>query len=220
MRLKNLKRNNLILLTCLISLIFLHPTLPGKVYLVRDLMQTAVFFSGIFSLDFSNRSLKVLLPLGMATATTTWGAFFLESEFTYLLDVATTFLFLVVIVVMMTRHIARSRDVTPTIILSSINGYLLIGLLGGALLAIANADFFYGPSHINGITFPGDGPPLPDDYIYFSFVTLTTLGYGDITPVSELSRSLAVLIAITGQLYMTILIAMLVGKYLSRPEKE
>jgi hypothetical protein len=220
MRLKNLKRNNLILLTCLISLIFLHPTLPGKVSLARDLLQTAVFFSGIFSLDFSNRSLKVLLPLGMATAATTWVEFFLESEFTYLLDGATTFLFLVVIVVMMTRHIARSRDITPTIILSAINGYLLIGLLGGALLAIANADFFYGASQIHGIAFPGDVPPQPDDYIYFSFVTLTTLGYGDITPVSASSRSLAVLIAITGQLYMTILIAMLVGKYLSRHEKE
>jgi voltage-gated potassium channel len=220
MQLKNLKRNNLILLICLLFLIFVHPLLPGNVTAARSVMQTAIFFSGIFSLDFSNKTLKVLLPLGVVTTTTTWTEYLLESEFTHLLDVATTFLFLVAIVVMMTRHIARSRDVTPTIILSSINGFLLIGILGGALLAIANADFFYGPSHLHGIAFPGDAPPLPGDYIYFSFITLTTLGYGDITPVSELSRSLAVLIAITGQLYMTILIAMLVGKFLSRPKSE
>ena len=60
--------------------------------------------------------------------------------------------------------------------------------------------------------------PQFNDYLYFSFVTLTTLGYGDVIPVSHLARSTTMLIAVTGQLYMTILIAMLVGKFLSRPE--
>ena len=69
-----------------------------------------------------------------------------------------------------------------------------------------------------GITFPGKHTPELFDYLYFSFVTLTTLGYGDITPLSHLSRSTAVLLAITGQLYMTILIALLVGKFLARSE--
>jgi len=220
MKLKKLKRNNIILLICLLTLVFFYPIVPAKDSLGRNLLQTALFFSGIFSLDFSNKSLKILLPLGVITATTTWVDHFFVTEVTYLLDTVTTFLFLVAIVVLMTRHIARSRNVTPTIILSSINGYLLIGILGGVLLAIANADFFYEPEHVHGIAFPGDGRPMMDDYFYFSFVTLTTLGYGDITPVSHISRSLAVLIAITGQLYMTILIAMLVGKFLSRRESE
>jgi len=43
------------------------------------------------------------------------------------------------------------------------------------------------------------------------------LGYGDITPVSHLARSIAILIALSGQMYVTILIAMLVGKFLARP---
>ncbi len=60
--------------------------------------------------------------------------------------------------------------------------------------------------------------PQFNDYLYFSFVTLTTLGYGDVIPVSHLARSTTMLIAVTGQLYMTILIAMLVGNFLSRPE--
>jgi len=47
-------------------------------------------------------------------------------------------------------------------------------------------------------------------YLYFSFVTLTTLGYGDITPVHHAARSLAMLEALTGQLYPAILIARLV----------
>ncbi len=49
--------------------------------------------------------------------------------------------------------------------------------------------------------------------IYFSFVTLTTLGYGDISPVSPIARSLAILEALTGTLFLAVLISRLVGAY-------
>jgi voltage-gated potassium channel Kch len=48
-------------------------------------------------------------------------------------------------------------------------------------------------------------------WIYYSFVTLTTLGYGDIVPVSRVARMLAVGEAVTGQLYLTVLVARLVA---------
>ena len=218
MKLKNLPRNNVILLTCLLILIILFPLFKAKNSLVRDLLLTAIFFSGIFSLDFSTKSLKVLLPLGSLTAATTWIGHFVRSDLIYLVDFTTTFLFLAAIVVLMVRHIARSRNVTPTIILSSINGYLLLGVLSGTLLAISDAVHrFFSPGS-QAIIFPGQHVPQFNDYLYFGLVTLTTLGYGDVRPVDHLARSTAVLIAITGQLYMTILIAMLVGKFLARPE--
>ena len=53
------------------------------------------------------------------------------------------------------------------------------------------------------------------DLIYYAFITMTTVGYGDIVPVSPGARSLAVLVAVFGQLYIAILISLLVGKYLS-----
>ena len=219
MKLKNLPRNNIILLACLLALIILFPLFKDRNSLVRDLLLTAIFFSGIFSLDFSTQSLKILLPLGAATAATTWIGHFVENDVVYLIDFITTFLFLVAIVVLMIRHIARSRNVTPTIILSSINGYLLLGVLSAVLLAISDVvhRHVYG-SGSPAILFPGEIVPQFNDYMYFSFVTLTTLGFGDVTPQAHLARSIAVLIAVTGQLYMTILIAMLVGKFLSRPE--
>jgi uncharacterized membrane protein len=67
-----------------------------------------------------------------------------------------------------------------------------------------------------GIKFAGSGAIEFHDYLYFSFVTMTTLGYGDITPVSSFAKSVTTLIAVMGQLYLTILVAMLVGKFLSR----
>ena len=55
--------------------------------------------------------------------------------------------------------------------------------------------------------------------MYFSFVTLTTLGYGDITPVNSFARSLAFLEAAMGQIYLTVLIASLVGVHISTSTK-
>jgi hypothetical protein len=213
---KNLTRNNVILLVCLVTLIILSPLFVKRGSMVGDLLLTAIFFSGIFSLDFSTKSLKFLLPLGVATAATTWAGYIFKMDVLYFVDNMTTFLFLVAIVVLMIRHIARSRNVTPTIILSSINGYLLLGVLASVLLAIADKlhrDYVAVGSV--GIQFPGSAPPQFSDFIYFSFVTLSTLGYGDVTPVSHFSRALTILIAIAGQMYVTILIAMLVGKFLS-----
>jgi hypothetical protein len=67
--------------------------------------------------------------------------------------------------------------------------------------------------------------PLLDDgdavhtLVYFSYVTLTTLGYGDISPVSNLARNLAVLEAITGTLFLAVLISRLVGSYVSSRDR-
>jgi voltage-gated potassium channel len=56
-------------------------------------------------------------------------------------------------------------------------------------------------------------------FSYYSFVTLTTLGYGDITPLTPVARSLSLLEAITGQLYIAILIARLVGIHIAQSMK-
>ena len=219
MKLKNLPRNNIVLLVCLLALIILFPLFKERGSLLRDQLLTAIFFSGIFSLDFSTQSLKILLPLGVATSATTWIDHFIKNDIIHLVDFITTFLFLAAIVILMIRHIARSQKVTATIILSAINGYLLLGVLSAVLLAISDVVHRYiFSSGSQAILFPGETVPQFNHYLYFSFVTLTTLGYGDVTPISHLARSITVLIAVTGQLYMTVLIAMLVGKFLARSE--
>ncbi|EXI76669.1 MAG TPA: two pore domain potassium channel family protein [Candidatus Accumulibacter sp.] len=214
MKSEHLARNNVILLVCLLSLIVFYPFSQADKSLVRDLLLSAVFFAGIFSLEFSARSRMLLLPLAILTAGTTWIRHFIKNDLLYLIDFGTSSITLAVIVVLMIRHIARSRVVTPTIILSSVNGYLLLGVLGAVLLSIADAThiFLNGPGSA-GIALPNQGSPEFSDYLYLAFITLTTVGYGDVTAVSHLTRSVAILIGLAGQLYMTILVAMLVGKF-------
>lgn len=219
MKPQHLARNNVILLVSLLILILFYPLFQADRLLVRDLLLSAVFFSGIFSLEFSARSRMLLLSLATLTTGTTWIHHFNENDLLSLIDFATSSVTLAVIVVLMIRHIARSRIVTPTIILSSVNGYLLLGVLGAVLLNIADAvHFFLNGAESTGIALPSQGSPEFSDYLYLAIITLTTVGFGDVTAVSRLTRSVVMLIGLAGPLYMTILVAMLVGKFLADRE--
>jgi hypothetical protein len=84
--------------------------------------------------------------------------------------------------------------------------YLLLGLAWASayeLLSLRHPDAFTGAA--------GSGEGAGENWLYFSFVTLTTMGYGDITPVHPAARSLATLEALVGQLYPAILLARLVS---------
>jgi hypothetical protein len=87
----------------------------------------------------------------------------------------------------------------------AVAGYLLLGMIWAyaySLVALLRPDAFSGPVS------PSDGPRA---FYYFSFVTLTTLGYGDVLPVHPAARSLAAFEAVTGPLYLAILITRLVS---------
>lgn len=108
--------------------------------------------------------------------------------------------------------ILRARIVDAEVILAALCVYLLLGIIWTELyVAVAAADpaaFAHPP-----FAAVGDGAvhPVRRTLGYFSFVTLTTLGYGDVTPVSGAARGLAVLEAIFGQLYLVTMIARLVA---------
>lgn len=219
MKPQHLARNNVILLVSLLILILFYPLFQADRLLVRDLLLSAVFFSGIFSLEFSAQSRMLLLSLATLTTGTTWIHHFNDNDLLSLIDFATSSVTLAVIVVLMIRHIARSRIVTPTIILSSVNVYLLLGVLGAVLLSIADAvHVLLNGGESAGIALPSQGPPEFSDYLYLAIITLTTVGFGDVTAVSRLTRSVVMLIGLAGPLYMTILVAMLVGKFLADHE--
>ncbi|NQT68725.1 MAG: two pore domain potassium channel family protein [Desulfobacteraceae bacterium] len=180
----------------------------------------AIVLSGIFSLDFAEKTRRILIVSGAVTICLSWLNYFFTNDLLGFVSFLSFFCFNLFITVFMIRHIARSKQVTITIIINSINGYLLIGILGAVLLAMTEiVQKFFLHMDTPAINFAGSGAAGFHDYLYFSFVTLTTLGYGDITPVSAFAKSLTIVIAIAGQLYLTILVAMLVGKLLSRPEK-
>ena len=205
-------------MSLLIIILFL-PVLSVHNQIVRRLIITAIIFSGSFSLDFRPKVRMILNASGAVTISLIWLSHFFN--FIDLAALLSSFCFNGFITVFMIRHIFKSKQVTGTIILNSINGYLLLGLLGALLISIAEAiEKLVFQSDIAAITFAGSTAEGFHEYIYFSFVTLTTLGYGDIIPISPVAKSITLIIAVTGQLYLTILIAMLVGKFLKQHEKD
>ncbi len=105
------------------------------------------------------------------------------------------------------RYATSSPRVDLHHLLAALNTYLLVGVFFGAIWVALEQEW---PQSL----FLGGAPMaamgLPDG-IYFSFVTLATLGYGDITPVTPIARGLAVFEAIFGQLYLAIMVARLVS---------
>ncbi len=98
----------------------------------------------------------------------------------------------------------KSLRVTSDTICGAICVYLLLGLTWALLLNIVSLSF---PGSFKGL----DAEPKFYDFVYFSFVTLTTLGYGDIVPVTPPARMLCWLEALSGQLFVAVLIARFVG---------
>jgi len=118
------------------------------------------------------------------------------------------------IVVRMVLALMRREQVSAQIISGSLCAYLLIGFwfwaAYGLVYALDHAAFLPIASDVK----PASLPEERGDLFYFSFVTLTSLGYGDVTPVSAMARTLAILQVIFGQFYLAVLIARQVGLYL------
>lgn len=109
------------------------------------------------------------------------------------------------IIVLLVKNLLSYRVVTTNLIYCAISTYLLIGIMWTSIYVV-----------VEGIS-PGSflGVSETSDLVYFSFVTLTTVGYGDIVPQFILAKRLAILEAAMGGVYLAVIIAMIVGRYMS-----
>jgi hypothetical protein len=103
-------------------------------------------------------------------------------------------------------RVLRHRVVTMQTVFGALSAYLLIGFFFAALFT-ATAKLTTGPLFAGGER--ADGSAIQ----YFAFITLTTTGYGDLTPAGQPGRSLAVLEALAGQIFLVTLVARLVSMF-------
>lgn len=122
---------------------------------------------------------------------------------------AITILFLATTTIAIFVTIISARRVTTDIIFGSVAIYLLTAVIVATLFQVMNN--FDPGSVATGIDVARD--EIYPQFLYFSFITLTSVGYGDFSPVSPAARTIATVTGVFGQLYLAILIAKLVGVY-------
>ena len=129
--------------------------------------------------------------------------------------------FLALTVFLIVRQIFAERSVGLDQVLAGINAYLLLGVafsqLHIAVEAAAPGAYQLGDTALSQVAAGTGG--ISQIFMYFSFTTLTTLGYGDIRPVGEFARILCTSEALVGQLFVAVLIARLVSDYARRPRE-
>jgi len=109
---------------------------------------------------------------------------------------------------LMIKQIINSKKVDPQLIIETIIGYLLIGVVFTFVNILILAP------NPQAIGFNNSNVSL-GDIIYYSYITFMTIGYGDISPVTQIARGFAILFGLIGQLYLTIIIAFIIGKYIN-----
>ncbi len=208
-------------LISLVVLFLLYPVMVelDKVRLFR-LGFALVLVSAVYTLGGTRWHLVTALVLGAPAMLAQLVIYLSPGRLTLAVGTLFGLAFLGYTTIVILRSVLRPGRVTGDKIAGAISVYLLLGLLWALLygvIAAAQPGSFRAPEELR----LGEGLGTGAEYafIYYSFVTLTTLGYGEISPALPLSRSFAWMEAVTGQLFLAILIARLVGLHIAHRQQ-
>jgi len=136
-----------------------------------------------------------------------------EEEIVFL-RMAINFLFYLFVTYEIVQQVWDAKKISSSVIFGLISGYVSIGLIGYFIcmtIELAVPGSFH--ASFKG-AFSRDN--FNDEFMYFSYITLLSIGYGDITPASTLAQKVSVLIGLIGQMYNVIITAIVVGKYINQ----
>jgi hypothetical protein len=198
----------LFLLISLLLLLILHPILNSFVgiSILMDVFTTTILISGVYAVSKKKHVLFTAVILAIPFFVSIWIDNFVEVPSLIMVGECFGILFFAFIVTVILTLIFREQEVTGNTIYAAIVVYLLIAVMWAFVFSILETiqpgSFAIGEGQLeNG----------RDVFIYYSFVTITTLGYGDITPVTAPANAFSFLEAVIGQIYMIVLVARLVG---------
>lgn len=209
--------NSILLFFTLVAIFILPVFSREDINLAYTATLTGIFISAVFSLKknhkfliYSTIFLSIVVWISLLT-----DFHILTTGFRFL-----NLLFFFFLVVSLISQVSSTAAVTTRVIVDSITAYFLLGLAFSLVVMLVSSFIpeAYNVNFSKGLE-SGMSEPIQNN-IYYTFMTFTTTGYGDVVPTHPVSKSLAVLISASGQLYVAIIIAMLIGKYASSKTPE
>ncbi len=188
--------------------------------IVVTVVFTAMLISAVYAVSQSRRSVTVAILLAAPALALHGPTAWIDRPVLLIVAHLMVIAFLGYVIVLILNFIFTEKRVTSNVIFASLCVYLLLGVAwaeGYSLLEVVEPGSFRFAYPEDMATtrmrFGGEHSLLP---LYYSFVTLTTLGYGDVVPISSPARMLSAIEAVTGQLYLAVLVARLVGLHISQ----
>ena len=207
------KDNFIYLLLALIIYLVALPILEDLRFLpssfVRPIAFSCLLAIGVWSLRDSVITFRIGIGLAVIGVISNGLGIANEAPAFYYLSSITLFSFLVLSVRSALRQILFGKDIDANRLYGAVCVYLMLGVIWALMYSTLG---YLDPSAFSGSLVVGS-EDWNLEWLYYSFVTLTTLGYGDILPVSATARALAYSEAVVGVFYMAMLVAALVGAY-------
>ncbi len=205
----------LYLLIALVAFITVVPILEELGYggMIFTILVSTLLLLAAYAVSERRGQFILALSLAGPSFVLRWINNFREGPWLVFVADVLTILFLVLVAMLILSHVLKAERVSREKIFGALSVYLLLGVIWAFLFLFVDflvpGSFRYGQDRaLTGV-----------EMVYYSFVTLTTLGYGDIVPISPSARALATLEAVTGQLFLTVLVARLVGLHITHSSR-
>jgi voltage-gated potassium channel len=166
----------------------------------------------LFSIIFSVIFIITVFTIGSAT-------FNLNDRSVNLVRFTLYFLFYVIITIQIIKQVWRINEVSKDLIMGVISGYISLGLVGFFIfmaIEITHPGSFDSALLTDTLTINEKA----DSLLYFSYITLMTIGYGEVIPVAAAAQKASILLGLLGQFYLVIITAVTVGKYINYTHKQ
>jgi len=202
------------LLVSIVLFLILRPFVEDlvRISFLMEIFVSAILLSGIYAVSEDRVSLFFALVTGLPALFAGWCFQLFKIPSLLLIHQISGGLFFAAAAIIIVRHLINQKVVTIDLIWGAVCGYFLIGFMWGDIY------FLLETIHPGSFNLGQQEVPDIDSFIYFSFVTLATLGYGDIVPLTEHAQSFTVIEAVMGQMYLVVNIAALVAIRISQSE--
>lgn len=205
---------NASLLFVLLFMIVVGPLVPIEdTWFIVELMFNAILIAGVYSVRADKKHWGFIV-LTVVTLAVRWGELLSGARGMDVTALAITVVWIGYAVSIIIAHLFRMREVTLDTILGAMVTYLLVAVAFMMMFQILET---VSPGSFSGLPEEaiGNRNQLGNAMMYFSLVCITTMGFGDIVPSSDLAQPLAVIEGVFGQLYLAVMIARLVGLHIS-----